>query len=226
MEWSEVLEKDPVYLNLGGSANCHPKKDYENYISVDIDPPKKDWAVKHDIREPFPLPDNVVSRIHSEDFMEHILPEEIKKLINECYRVLKPGGLMRVGVPDYNNPKDRESIEKNEDTRFPLHVTLTTYEMMKNIVESSPFPRFRFYQYWDGDTFVHNDIDYSLGMIKRTPENDPRCNKNSPGKAIKYSFRDFLYVVKRGFSVSELNMNTRKGHPLHITSIVFDLYKY
>lgn len=101
MDWSEVLTKDPIYLNLGGGSNCHPRVGYENYISVDLNPPREGWAVRHDIRDPIPLPDGSVNRILSEDFMEHIRPEEIKELLAECFRLFKRGGMMRIGVPDY-----------------------------------------------------------------------------------------------------------------------------
>ncbi len=223
MDWSEVKTKDPIYLNLGGGLNCHPNPEYENYISVDLDPPDHGWAVKHDIRNPIPLPDHSVTRIHSEDFFEHISKEEIKELLAECYRLLKPGGRLRISVPDYKNPKDRPFLDQQKDPRLPLHVTLTHYELMKDLIEESPFKNYTFYHYWEGDQFIRKDIDYSHGIIKRTPENDPRCRKNGPLDYIKYGLRDFLYLVSKGFNVSRLDMQTRKGHPLFITSIVVDL---
>ncbi len=168
-------KKTLIYLNLGGGINCHPKIGYKNYISVDINPPHEGWSVKHDVREPFPLAEHSVTRILSEDLVEHLKIEEIKVLFRECFRLLKPQAVMRIGVPDYDNPKDRLYFEKGRDPRHPDHITLTNYELMKNIIEESPFSRYEFYHYWDEGEFIYKKIDYSLGMIKRTPVNDPRC---------------------------------------------------
>jgi predicted SAM-dependent methyltransferase len=225
MEWSEVQAKDPIYLNLGGAEYCHPTPRYEGYVAVDLNPLGDGWSVKHDLTQPIPLTDGSVTRIHTEDFLEHVTVGQIEALLNECYRLLAPGGTMRIGVPDYNNPKDRPYLEAGSDPRYPLHVTLTHYEMIKEIVERSPFERHQFYHYWDGDKFVANQIDYSKGMIRRTPDNDPKCRSTGLLQRVKTSVRDFFYLLSRGFRVSELDMAARKGHPLHVTSLTFDLFK-
>lgn len=38
--------------------------------------------------------------IFSEHFFEHLFPDETSALMRECYRVLQPGAVMRVVVPD------------------------------------------------------------------------------------------------------------------------------
>lgn len=225
MNWSEVLTKDPIYFNLGGSNNCHPKVGYESYISVDINPPSEGWSVKQDLKKPIPLPDNSVTRILSEDFLEHIKVEEIKTLLVECFRLLKPGGMMRIGVPDYNNPKDYPYLKKGSDPRFPRHITLTNYKLMKKIIEESPFSRYEFYHYWDDGKFICKKIDYSFGVIKRTPDNDPRCRTTSLKQKIEMALKDFMYKLLRGFRVSEEDLLVRRGRRLHVTSLVVDLFK-
>ena len=225
MEWVEVQEKKPILLNLGGAECCHPNPFYEGYVSVDIDPPAKGWVVRHDLTKPFPLPDGCADRIHTEDFLEHISVDRIGALLSECFRVLTPGGMMRIGVPDYNNPKDRPYLDIGVDLRYPGHVTLTHFAMMKKIIEDSPFQGHQFYHYWDGDTFVTNRIDYSLGMIQRTPENHPKCRREGATEVIKTHIRDFFFLLSRRFSVAEQEMLTRKGHRLYVTSLTVDLFK-
>lgn len=225
MDWSEVLIRDPIYLNLGGGSNCHPKTGYRDYISVDINPPHSNWAVKHDLRNQLPLPDGSITRIHSEDFLEHITVEEIKVLLVECFRLLKRGGIMRIGVPDYNNPKDRPYLKKGSDHRFPSHITLTNYKLLKNIIAESPFTRYKFYHYWDEENFIQESIDYSLGMIQRTPDNDPRCQRIGLAQNLKGHLMDFLYKLSCGFRYSKQDWLTRRGHRLHVTSLVVDLFK-
>jgi len=40
-----------------------------------------------------------VSFIHSEHFLEHLTPDESRLLLHDCRRVLKPGGVIRTGMP-------------------------------------------------------------------------------------------------------------------------------
>lgn len=175
MNWSDVLLLDKRYLNLGGSNDCYVRPDYKYYVSVDIRRVKSEWSIQHDLRNPIPLIDDCVDRILTEDFLEHLKLKEIRSLLSECYRILKPKGMMRIGVPDYNNPKDYPYLAVKHDSRHSDHLTLFTYEFMKDIIEKSLFVNYKFYHYWDEGKFIRGDIDYSLGMIKRTPDNDLRC---------------------------------------------------
>jgi predicted SAM-dependent methyltransferase len=225
MEWSDVLDRDPIILNLGGAEFCHPHPDYQRYISVDLAPRPDGWSVGHDLTRPLPLPDGSVHRIHTEDFLEHIPVDAIESLLAECYRVLAPGTTMRIGVPDYMNPKDRWCLDRGDDPRYPGHVTLTHRGVMEPIFDRSPFPRYTFYHYWEGNRFVAHPIDYSLGLIQRTPDNHPRCRRNGPVDYIKTAVRDFFYALPRGFKVPDHILQTRKNHRLYVTSLTADLFR-
>lgn len=54
----------------------------------------------HDLRKTFPWGDAVVDYIYSSHTLEHLTREEGKLFISECYRVLKPGGILRIVIPD------------------------------------------------------------------------------------------------------------------------------
>lgn len=223
-EWSDIAGRDPIYLNLGGAEYHHPRAGYEHYVSVDLDAPPGAWTVRHDLTQPVPLPDGSVSRIHTEDFLEHLSIPHIDSLLVECHRLLRHDGHMRIGVPDYNNPKDRRYLRVGRDDRYPGHVTLTTHAIMKDIVERSPFPRHRFYHYWDGDVFVQHDMDYTKGMIWRTPDNHPRCRRQGTVEHVKGAVRDLAFVVSRGFKVSDAERLSRKGRRFYVTSLTVDLF--
>lgn len=47
-----------------------------------------------------PYPDGAAAMIYHSDFFEHLSYHEAITFLKECHRVLKPGGLMRVCVPD------------------------------------------------------------------------------------------------------------------------------
>ena len=56
----------------------------------------------HDLEEGIPLPANSVATIYSNQFLEHI--EHIIPHMNECWRVLIPGGKVEACVPHRDSP--------------------------------------------------------------------------------------------------------------------------
>ena len=130
--------------------------------------------IYHDIEKPFALVDNIVDRIHSEDCFEYIEESKYPQILKELYRILKPGSLFRLAVPDYMNPKDRFCLEKGYDERNKFHISLTTFKLLKPYLDNLPFTVYYLHYWKDKDTFIQNEIDYSKGYIKRTPDNDDR----------------------------------------------------
>lgn len=53
-----------------------------------------------DATKPFPMKDGTFNYIHSEHMIEHITWFEGLTMLRECFRVLKPGGTLRVATPD------------------------------------------------------------------------------------------------------------------------------
>jgi predicted SAM-dependent methyltransferase len=53
-----------------------------------------------DVRRPLPFQSGSIRFIHSEDLLEHIELDEGLGFLRECYRVLKPRGVMRLLTPD------------------------------------------------------------------------------------------------------------------------------
>jgi len=220
LTWSEVQRKKPLYLNLGGKGDCHTKRGYEHYISVDLQG-EGEWMIRHDLTKPIPLPDSCVDRIHTEDSLHYLEQVDAEKLLRECHRILKPGGFLRIGLPDYLNPKDQPCLQKGTDPRHPRHLWLPHHKLLHEILQRSPFERFEFYHYWDGDTFVKKEIDYSSGMIRRTPDNDERCKKAGPRGWI----HNLHYLLSHIHSIPKIDLTSLRGRPLHITSLIVDCYK-
>lgn len=52
-------------------------------------------ATKH-----LPLPDNSVEVLYTSHMIEHLDREEVKLFLREAYRILAPGGIIRIVVPD------------------------------------------------------------------------------------------------------------------------------
>ena len=53
-----------------------------------------------DAAQPFPLPDNAFQYVFAEHMIEHLNYQAGAGMLDECARVLKPGGKIRVATPD------------------------------------------------------------------------------------------------------------------------------
>lgn len=57
--------------------------------------------VTWDLRRPLPLEPGSVTAIFHEHFLEHLPLEEAIESLRQCHRLLAPGGILRIGVPDF-----------------------------------------------------------------------------------------------------------------------------
>jgi len=70
----------------------------DGWKNYDIE--KHSGVIQHDLRKPLPHKSDTVDYIFSEHFIEHIDKRDAIKLVKDCHRVLKPGGVIRVITPD------------------------------------------------------------------------------------------------------------------------------
>jgi predicted SAM-dependent methyltransferase len=59
-----------------------------------------DNILVHDLRKPLPFRDEHAGAIYGSHVLEHLYLAEAESLLRECNRVLRPGGVLRVVVPD------------------------------------------------------------------------------------------------------------------------------
>jgi predicted SAM-dependent methyltransferase len=84
--------RTPLRLHLGcGTVRL------EDWVNIDRGG-TPDLAL--DLRLGLPFPDASVDRIHSEHLLEHLRLADAQLLMSEAYRVMRPGGVMRIGMPD------------------------------------------------------------------------------------------------------------------------------
>lgn len=70
----------------------------ENWTTSDIN---GNGDLQLDLTKPIPFPDNSVDKIYSSHLLEHFsYPYPMLDLLRECRRILKPGGVFSVAVPD------------------------------------------------------------------------------------------------------------------------------
>jgi predicted SAM-dependent methyltransferase len=90
-----VLE---LKLNLGCGTYIKP-----GWVNVDSHYPEVDLQL--DLREKLPFPDGSALIVYSEHFFEHLeYPDQAMRFLGESWRVLIPGGILSIGVPDTEWP--------------------------------------------------------------------------------------------------------------------------
>jgi len=69
------------------------------WINADLDPRGED-CLAFDAAKPFPFEDESLDVVFSEHMIEHMNFQDGMVMLRECWRVLKPGGRIRVTTPD------------------------------------------------------------------------------------------------------------------------------
>src|SRR6185436_5550447 len=57
-------------------------------------------VIQHDLRQRVPLPDASCAAVYHSHVLEHFSRAEAPLFLQECHRLIAPGGLLRVVVPD------------------------------------------------------------------------------------------------------------------------------
>lgn len=57
--------------------------------------------INHDLRRGLPLDEGTCEFIYSSHFFEHLECADGARLMRDCYRALRPGGVFRVALPDF-----------------------------------------------------------------------------------------------------------------------------
>jgi predicted SAM-dependent methyltransferase len=109
------LKNDPkCYLNAGCGENIN-----QNFINLD-----RHWHPEiqlcWDITKRLPIQTNSMKGVFSEHCLEHIFYSECCNVLKEFYRILRPGGVVRIVVPDAELYLDLYQKDKQgEPVKFP-----------------------------------------------------------------------------------------------------------
>jgi len=104
-------------------------KKMEGYTTIDIDPSTCPDYVR-DLNKGLPFSNNSIDEIYSEHTLEHI--QDIRFLMEECYRVLKDGGRFIYVVPSI---KGTGAFRHHEHLHFfteDWHLFYTTWALQNN----------------------------------------------------------------------------------------------
>jgi predicted SAM-dependent methyltransferase len=99
MPFIQYLNTHPVAkLQIGCGGNI-----LEGWLNTDgqMDGWFHPQSVKLDATQPFPIPDNSFDFVYSEHMIEHIPYWAGQHMLQECYRIMKPGAHIRISCPNF-----------------------------------------------------------------------------------------------------------------------------
>jgi predicted SAM-dependent methyltransferase len=85
------------YINIGCGDKFH-----ESWVNIDINSVSP-FVLKHNILEGLPFNDDTFEVVYHSQLLEHLPKDKAAKFLQECFRILKPGGIIRIVVPDLEN---------------------------------------------------------------------------------------------------------------------------
>lgn len=195
MKFEDIKNNNEIYLYLGDMDIQRRNYTNKNFIGLSLSK-SDDYHIRHNVTNKISLNDNSVDIVQSEDVMEHIEYNMLKSCIDDIYRVLKPGGLFRLSLPDYKCDvlynrcvKDSNgniifdqggggSYDKNNNKVIGGgHVWFPNFNSVKSLLESTDFlnDKIDYLHYYDDKSVpIINKIDYKKGYISRTPDHDER----------------------------------------------------
>lgn len=99
-----------LMLNIGCGKRVNP-----NWVNIDFNPSAQS-VLDYDIRKPLPFDDNIFDVVYHSHVLEHLARAKANQLVSECYRVIRPGGIVRIVVPDLEELA-RNYLSRLEDAR-------------------------------------------------------------------------------------------------------------
>lgn len=116
LDASKPIRK-PIRIQFG----CGPEPK-EGWLNTDLWPGP--WAkpdICLDVSRNLPFISGTVSEIYTEHMFEHLdYPSVVRHFLEECFRVLAPGGTMTIGVPDLGWIFERYH-KSTPSTPFPIY---------------------------------------------------------------------------------------------------------
>jgi predicted SAM-dependent methyltransferase len=136
-------------LHLGCGRNL-----LEGWLNTDINPVNGS-SYRLDSTHPFPLPDDAFHFVFSEHMIEHITFAQGQQMLSECFRVLRPGGVIRISTPDLSFLMDLYK-EDRSDTHSAYIEWATKLIVPESPLASAAFVINNFVRAW-GHRFIYNE---------------------------------------------------------------------
>lgn len=168
-----IIKNDKLYLHLGCGETIIPE-----FINLDIRENKNDEIDKLSLVYPLDFSDNTFELVYSSHILEHFPRKQIRNVLQEWVRVLKPGGTLRISVPSlenliqiYHQTNELEQIIGplfgGQDYKYNYHYTVFDRKSIASYLESVNLEAIHT---WDYKRTIHSKYwDYSQADTKGIP---------------------------------------------------------
>jgi predicted SAM-dependent methyltransferase len=114
------------------------------------------WNVRplvHDLTKPLPFPEHSFSAVYASHVLEHLYLADAQRLLEECHRVLRSGGVIRVVVPDLRSMAITYIENKNGEGPLPIEKQAPADKFNEMLMFRGPAPPagnflYRIYTLW------------------------------------------------------------------------------
>ena len=195
-----MKQKNLKYLHIGCGDNVLPKP----FINIDS---RKKRGVLNLKAYPLKFKDNSFDLVYASHILEHFNKVKVLKVLKEWVRVLKPGGILRISVPSFDNLSLIYKIDKNIDNisgplmggqtyKDNFHYEIFNQKKLMKLLTNAgleaihpwDFRRTIHSKYWDFSQATTNEITISLNIEGR---------KKILGKRLDYDFKEFNVIFNK-----------------------------
>jgi len=106
-----LKRKKGIFLEVGAGD----KKGEHGWVTIDM---SRKCDIYWDLRKGIPFPDSSISRIYSSHFLEHLSFKEGQEFLDDCLRVIVPGGIFSICVPNARIYLEAYLMDSDFDTNL------------------------------------------------------------------------------------------------------------
>lgn len=138
-----------------------------------------DWRndiTVHDLRRRFPWKDNEIDAIYTSHTLQHFRRADAQEFVRECYRVLKPGGILRVIVPDLRRLVDAYLAGEVRADRFIDELLVHHYSDRSGVLAKlAPIVQYPCRCTYDAETLLELLTGNGFSGAQRDPFDSDLC---------------------------------------------------
>jgi len=158
------------------------------YLYCFLEDLESKMIIHHDINYGIPFRDFYVENIFTSHFIEHLTKEQGKVFLEECFRVLKKGGILRVICPSlnelikefkddvihYEETGDTEGVQKylikdishsKYYNKFSFHKHIYNFDKLRKILLDVGFKEVSKKSFQEGNIIHVKELDTQDGLI-------------------------------------------------------------
>jgi predicted SAM-dependent methyltransferase len=161
------------YLNLGCGTHYSKKTEWTN---IDFSP-TGEGVMAHNLLKGVPFESNSFDLVYHSHVLEHFSKDDGDRFITECFRVLKPGGIIRIAIPDLERIVKKylrfleEGLQKPDDAVIRANyewMLIEMYDQTVRNVSSGNMGKYLFQETIINEEFVFQRIGEEGRAIRKS----------------------------------------------------------